>query len=58
LGEENDDHINEDGRRVESFEINDAEKLIGCELHHSVADNDEDFERFEGVTWLKMKMIS
>ncbi len=46
-----DGDLEEEGRRVESFEIAADEQLIGAELYHG---GSNDF--FHGVTWLKCKI--
>jgi hypothetical protein len=46
---ENDAIVRDYGRRVETFEIYDNERLIGCEIYQKN-------NYFRGVTWIKMKV--
>jgi hypothetical protein len=41
------------GRRV-PFEIDADEQLIGCQLHHGIDEDGDNF--FRGVTWIKCKV--
>jgi hypothetical protein len=43
-----DDDVKYWGKTVESFEISEDERLIGCEIYY-------DKSYFLGVTWFKMK---
>jgi hypothetical protein len=51
---ESDWHVKRRGGKVESFEINADEQLIGAELYNGVWHNGEDY--FLGMTWLKCKI--
>ena len=51
VGCDDDDYVEEDERRKETFEIAADEQLIGCELSY-------DNHYFQGVTWIKMKVPS
>lgn len=49
-----DEFVKSEGGRLESFEINDDEQLIGAELYEGDYDNMIS-DSFLGVTWLKCK---
>ena len=42
-------YVYDHGGRVEVFNIDDDEQLIGCKLH-------QNYGNFEGVTWMKMQV--
>ena len=53
LGDD-DEFVKSEGGRLESFEINDDEQLIGAELYEGDYNNMIS-DSFLGVTWLKCK---
>jgi hypothetical protein len=53
LGDD-DEFVKSEGGRLESFEIDDDEQLIGAELYEGDYDNMIS-DSFLGVTWLKCK---
>ncbi len=55
VGEDDDWYVEENGGRVEIFEIAADEQLIGAELYHGDYDN-WGIGYFKGVTWLKCKI--